>query len=151
MAANLFPAHAGMNRRRLLWQGGLATEITIERPRNRPATVRTNENPIELQRRLAAHYPDAVIAGILNRQGHRTAPWSQFTQSRVASLRSHWKIPCFQPSQELPDGELVSVRHAAKELVVAPSSIHRMLNDGFSVGDQIMPGAPVSIQHHPDA
>ena len=140
-----------MNRRRLLWQGGLATEITIERPRNRPATVRTTEDTIELLRRLAAHSPGAVIAGILNRQGHRTARWLRFTQSRVASLRSHWKIPCFQPSQEPPDGELVSVRHVLKELGVAPSSIHRMLNDGFLVGDQVMPGAPVSIQHHPDA
>ena len=131
---------------RLLWRGGLATEVAIERPRNRPASVRTDENTVELLRRLAAHYPDAVIAGILNRQGHRTKRGLRFTQSRVASLRKNWKIPCFQPSQEPPDGELVNVRQAARELGVAPSTIHRMLNDGFLAGDQITPGAPWRIR-----
>ena len=140
------PRNEPQARIRLLWRGGLSTELTIERPRNRPATVRTDENTIELLRRLAAHYSDAVIAGILNRQGHRTAYGLRFTQSRVSSLRTHWKIPCFQPSEKPPDGEVVSVRQAAKELGVATSTIHRMLNDGFLAGDQITPGAPWRIR-----
>jgi hypothetical protein len=32
------------------------------------------EDTVELLRRLAVHYPDATIAGILNRQHRRTAP-----------------------------------------------------------------------------
>jgi len=38
-------------------------------------------------RRLAVHYDDATIAGILNRQGRRTATGERFTRGRVASLR----------------------------------------------------------------
>lgn len=135
---------------RLVWRGGLSTELSIERPRIRAATIRTDEDTIALLRRLAAHYPDAVIAGILNRQGHRTAYGLRFTQSRVGSLRTHWKIPCFRAPEQLPEGEVVSVRQAAKVLGVATSTIHRMLNDGFLPGDQITPGAPWRIRLTPE-
>ena len=140
------PRNEPRARIRLVWRGGLSTDLTIERPRNRPAIVRTDEDTIDLLRRLAAHYPDAVIAGILNRKGHRTAYGLRFTQSRVSSLRTHWKIPCFKPSGPPPDGEVVSVRQAAKVLGMATSTIHRMLNDGFLAGDQITPGAPWRIR-----
>jgi predicted site-specific integrase-resolvase len=41
---------------------------------------------------------------------------------------------------------LVSVREAAKMLDVAPSTLHRWLNDGFIVGEQLTPGAPWRIR-----
>ena len=49
----------------LRWRGGLLSEIDVPLPRSRPAPIRTAEDTIELVRRLAAHYPDTVIAGIL--------------------------------------------------------------------------------------
>jgi Recombinase zinc beta ribbon domain len=79
----------------LRWKGGALTEIDLSLPRSRPATVRTDEDTVALVRRLAAHYPDTVIAGILNRQGRRTARGYRFEGNRVCSLRTHWKIPCF--------------------------------------------------------
>jgi hypothetical protein len=83
-------------------------------------------------RRLAALYPDAVIAVILNRQGRTTARGHRFEANRVASLRTHWRIPCFQPKQEVAEvaeGEIMTV--AAAALNVAPSTLHRWLNDGL--------------------
>ena len=62
----------------LRWHGGALTEIDLALPRSRPATVRTDEDTIALVRRLAVHYPDAVIAGILNRQGRTTARGQRF-------------------------------------------------------------------------
>ncbi len=56
----------------LRWRGGAITAIALDLPRRRQA-VRTEEDTIDLLRRLAAHYPDAMIAGILNRQGRHTA------------------------------------------------------------------------------
>jgi len=82
-------------------------------------------------RRLAEHYPDAVIAGILNRQGRRTAKGHRFEGNRVAHLRTYWKIPCFVPKADAAEGELVTIKRAAFALGVAPSTIHRLLNDGF--------------------
>ena len=93
--------------------------------------MRTAEETVALVRRLAEHYPDAVIAGSLNRQGRRTAKGHRFEGNRVAHLRTYWKIPCFVPKADAAEGELVTIKRAAFALGVAPSTIHRLLNDGF--------------------
>ena len=53
------------------WRGGAITELAVALPRHQPA-IRTDEDTIALLERLAAHYDDATIAGILNRQGRRS-------------------------------------------------------------------------------
>ena len=130
----------------LRWRGGLLTELDVNLPRSRPATVRTDEETVALVRRLATHYPDTVIAGILNKQDRTTARGLRFTANLVGNLRRHWKIPRFQPLAEPPDGELLNIKQAAKILGIAPSTIHRWLNDGFIAGEQITPGAPWQIR-----
>jgi DNA invertase Pin-like site-specific DNA recombinase len=132
----------------LRWRGGLLSELDVSLPRSRPAPVRTDEQTVELVRRLAAHYPDAVIAGILNRQGRETATGKRFTTNRVCSLRTHWGIPRFErpPKKPTPEGELVAVQRAAEILGVAPSTVHRWLNDGFIAGEQLTAGAPWRIR-----
>ena len=129
----------------LRWLGGAITELEVQR-RSRIPPIRTDEDTIALVRRLADHYPDATIAGVLNRQGRRTAHGGRFTASKVAGLRRYWKIPRYQPPPESPDGELVTVAKAAEILDVAPSTIHRWLNDGFIAGEQLTPGAPWRIR-----
>ena len=56
----------------LRWKGGAISELTVPL-RRRQTPIRTYEDTIDLIRRLAMHDPDAVIAGILNRQSRRTA------------------------------------------------------------------------------
>jgi DNA invertase Pin-like site-specific DNA recombinase len=129
----------------LRWKGGAISELTVPLRRRQP-TIRTDEDTISLIRRLAVHYPDAVIAGILNRQGRRTARGLSYTANRVASLRHHWKIPCHQPSGQEPEGELLNVTAAARQLGIAPSTLLRWLNDGFVAGEQVTPGAPWRIR-----
>jgi hypothetical protein len=130
----------------LRWRGGLITELAIDLPRSNPPPIRTEEDTIELVRRLAVHYPDATIAGILNRQGRKTATGQRFTAGGVGNLRRYWKIPRFQPSGEPPQAPLVNIKEAAEILGVAPSTVHRWLNDGFIAGEQITPGAPWRIR-----
>src|SRR5262249_17307782 len=108
--------------------------------------IRTAEDTIDLLRRLAVHYPDATIAGILNRQGRRTARGLSFTASRVQGLRHHWGISCHQSDHHTPQGQLLTVADAAKALGTAPSPLHRWLNDGFIPGEQLTPGAPWRIR-----
>lgn len=130
----------------LRWKGGALTGIDLALPRSRPATIRTDEDTVALVRRLAVHYPDTVIAGILNRQGRRTARGHRFEGNRVCSLRRHWNIPCFEPKPTSGDGELATIKKAAAALGVAPSTIHRLLNDGIIAGEQLTPGAPWRIR-----
>jgi len=128
------------------WKGGALTEINLALPRSRPATVRTAEDTIALVRRLAVHYPDSVIAGILNRQGRATAYGHRFTAGRVGNLRRHWGIPCCERTADTPEGELMTIKQAATALGVATSTIHRLLNDGIIPGEQLTPGAPWRIR-----
>jgi len=130
----------------LRWRGGLFSELDVPLPRSHPAPIRTAEDTIDLLRRLATHYCDAVIAGILNRQGRKTATGLSFTANRVSSLRTHWNIPCSEPSQQTNDAQCVTVERAAQALGVAPSTLHRWLNDGFIAGEQVTPGAPWRIR-----
>ena len=128
------------------WRGGAITELAVDLPRSYTPPIRTDEDTIGLLHRLAVHYPDATIAGILNRQGRRTATGEPFTRDRVSSLRGARHIPRHQPPDIPPDGELVTIAEAAKTLGVVASTVHRWLADGFIAGEQLTPGAPWRIR-----
>src|SRR6185295_921996 len=130
----------------LRWRGGAFNTLDVPVPRFKPMGPRTEEDILSLLPRLAALYPDEVIAGILNRQGRTTATGERFTANQVGSLRRYRKIPRFQPPAEPPIGELVSIRKAAQILGMNTSSIHRWLADGFIAGEQVTPGAPWQIR-----
>ena len=127
------------------WQGGALTELTVPLPKPQPA-IRTAEDTIALLERLAAHYDDATIAAILNRQGRRSATGERFTQLIVRGLRRYRGIPAHKPPVEAPAGELLPVVKAAEQLGVAPSTLHRWLHAGFIAGEQDTPGAPWRIR-----
>jgi hypothetical protein len=130
----------------LRWRGGAFTALDVPVPRFKPMGPRTEEDIISLLPRLAMLYPDEVIAGILNRQGRKTATGERFTANQVGGLRRYRNIPRFQPPAEAPSGELVSIRKAAQILGMNTSSIHRWLADGFIAGEQVTPGAPWQIR-----
>jgi transposase len=130
----------------LRWRGGAITTLDVLIPRFRPMGPRTDEDTISLLRRLAALYPDEVIAGILNRQERRTATGERFTANQVGSLRRYRNIPRFQPPDKPPAGDVVTIRKAAQILGLNTSTIHRWLADGFIAGEQLTPGAPWQIR-----
>jgi DNA invertase Pin-like site-specific DNA recombinase len=137
---------AGKAELTLRWRGGALTDLVIPLPRSTYRPLRTDEKTLSLLHRLAVHYPDGMIASILNRQGRRSARGARFTAILVSSLRTHWHIPCYQPPSAPPDGQLVTVTEAARQLGVAPSTLHRWLQDGFIGGEQLTPGAPWQIR-----
>jgi len=74
-------------------------------------------------RRLAAHYPDSMIAGILNRQGRKSAYGHRFTANLVGSLPRQWDIPRFERAINPPEGELLNIKQIVAELGVASKSM----------------------------
>jgi DNA invertase Pin-like site-specific DNA recombinase len=130
----------------LRWHGDTVTTREVSLPRSHPPRIRTDEETLALLRRLAVHYPDAVIAGILNRQGRTTVHGDRFTAHHVGSLRRYRHIPRCALSADRAEGELVTIKKAAAILGLAPSTIHRWLNDGFLAGEQLTPGAPWQIR-----
>jgi DNA invertase Pin-like site-specific DNA recombinase len=130
----------------LRWQGGAISELDVALPNPHQPTIQTDEKTIDLLYRLACHYDDAMIAGILNRQGRRTAMGERFTANRVGSLRRYRKIARYQRSEDKREGDLVTVTKAAEILGIAPSTVHRWLADGFIAGEQATFGAPWRIR-----
>jgi DNA invertase Pin-like site-specific DNA recombinase len=130
----------------LRWRGGAITELDVIARCPQTPALRTDEDTIELVRRLAPHYSSAIIAGILNRQGRRTVRGERFTAINVDGLRRYWKLPRFERTTVSSEGELLTVKKAAKVLGVATSTLHRCLNDGIIVGEQLTPGAPWRIR-----
>src|SRR5467141_3244987 len=130
----------------LRWRGGTLIELDLSLPRMKPRGLHTDEDTISLLRRLAAHYPDDVIAGILNRQGRKTASGERFTANQVCGLRRYRNIPRYEAPAEPPTGKVVPIRQAAQILGVNTSTVHRWLNDGFIAGEQVTPGAPWQIR-----
>lgn len=135
----------------VVWEGGATGTFTM--PLNRPgAHFRvTDEDTVDLVRRLAGDYDDATIANILSRQGRRTATGLAFTKSRVKSLRVSRGIPAYEPptggvAPGDDDAPVFTVAAAAKELGVDKSTLYRWLRDGFIVGEQLTPGAPWRIR-----
>jgi hypothetical protein len=128
------------------WKTGTITELEVVWQNRRVAPIRTDEDTIELVRRLAVHHPDSIIAAVLNRQGKRTATGERFTLDRVGNLRRYWKIPVYQPPSVSPEGELFTIQGAADKLGLAASTLHRWLMDGFIAGEQVTPGAPWRIR-----
>jgi hypothetical protein len=127
------------------WKGGALTELAVPLAKQQPK-IRSDEDTIALLTRLAAHYDDATIAAILNRQGRRSARGERFTAIIVGGLRRHRGIPAYKPPPEPPDGELLPIGKAAEELGVAASTIHRWLQAGFIAGEQDTPSAPWRIR-----
>ena len=134
----------------LRWKGGLLTDIDVSLKRTRRPVPRTDEETVDLVRRLAKFHPDPIIASILVRQGRNTATGLPFTAHRVASLRGHWGIPCFEPKNEVEDGECMSIEAAARELNIAPSTLHRWVTEGFVAGEQATPTAPWRVRMNDD-
>ncbi len=134
---------------RIIWQGGATSELRM--PLNRPGGHfrTTDEDTVDLVRRLAAHYDDTTIALILSRQQRRTATGLAFTKTRVKSLRQSREIPAFDGGSVTPpsdDALMVSVQQAEQDLGVSKHTIYRWLRDGFIVGEQLTAGAPWRIR-----
>jgi excisionase family DNA binding protein len=136
---------------RIIWQGGACTDLvmTLTKPGGHFQT--TDENTVDLVRRLAARYDDTTIALILSRQHRRTGTGLPFTKSRVHSLRVSRGIPAYQPptGTVAPNGDdavVVTVREAEHLLGVGKVTIYRWLRDGFITGEQLTPGAPWRIR-----
>lgn len=85
------------------WQGGVHTELAVPR-RKRGSATRTDTDTIEAVRTLVLIANDEQIAGVLNRNGHRTGRGNRFTRERVVSLRNYHNIPVHNTEDRVKNG-----------------------------------------------
>jgi DNA invertase Pin-like site-specific DNA recombinase len=108
---------------RIIWQGGGCTDVEMALTKTGGHFRGTDEDTVELVRRLATHYDDTTIALILSRQHRRTGTGLPFTKTRVHSLRISRGIPAYQPAESVAsdgdDAVVVSVAEAERLLGVS--------------------------------
>jgi DNA invertase Pin-like site-specific DNA recombinase len=128
------------------FEGGACLQRTVAPPRRGWHIPATDEDTVELVRRLACHYNDSEIARILSRQGRTTAKGLGFTRERVNALRQSRAIPAAPPPERAPNGAVImSLTEATRELGVGDTTLYRWLHDGFITGLQLTPGGPWHI------
>ena len=131
------------------WRGGRADAFSVRRNRRKPVRRHDDIDTVELVRRLARFYPDARIAIVLNDQGRRSARGLLFSTSLVRDLRHRHGVPAYRkPSAgEEEDGELLSVKEAARELGISDSTLYRWINAGILPGVRPdVSGAPLRVR-----
>lgn len=126
------------------WKGGKHTMLRVLRNRAGQHGRCTSRDVVATVRDLARSLPDAQIARILNRLGHRTGAGNTWTQTRVKGLRHHHAIAIFDPDAE--GAALLNIAQAAKTLGVSHPIVHRLIKAGILPATQPVPYAPWAIQ-----
>jgi DNA invertase Pin-like site-specific DNA recombinase len=134
----------------VVWEGGATTSFGLDLNKTGKHFRATDEDTVDLVRRLAERYDDKMIAAILSRQGRRTGTGLAFTKTRVRSLRGSRGIPACQPPESVIPAEddvpVVSITQAEQILGVSRVTLYRWMNDGFIDGEQLTPGGPWHIR-----
>ena len=101
------------------------TELDLYLPHSKPQIVRTDEDTIALVRRLATHYPDGVVAGILNRQGRNSAYGHRFQADSRRRFAASVENPVPMSRRWNPSRVNSLTVQAAAALGIATSTMHR--------------------------
>jgi DNA invertase Pin-like site-specific DNA recombinase len=136
------------------WKGGLHTEVRVPRRRRGYNNAHTDKGLVEAVSLLANICNDEFIAGVLNRNGHRTGRGNRWTKERVTALRSYHHIPRYDPENKEADGWMnlseaaaflnVSARTLRLAVEAGELRAEHPLSDGpwlFERGELISPAA----------
>ena len=128
------------------WRGGRVDDLVFPKIVTISQPKRTDENTLDLVRNLSARYNDRTVAGILNKQGRRTAHSLPFTRDLVYDLRRRHDIPAYVAPDEQGDGVALSVADAARELGVNEATLYRWIHAGLvPVINPGVDGAPLRV------
>lgn len=129
---------------RLHWEGGVHTELRVERNKSGQHRSQVEQPVVELVGELAKVCPDKAIAAILNRLGYQTGHELSWNASRVAGLRGYHKIEPFRNQKEWFTQE-----EAARLLQVSNTVVKRLIREQVLPAKQVVKFAPWII--HKDA
>ena len=125
----------------LHWEGGDHTQVEFPKIRSGQHRYVTDDDLVEIVRKLARIEPDARIASILNRNGRRTAHAQSWTAKRICSLRNNHAILVYREGERQAREEM-SVSEVAVVLGVTPTTVLRLIHEKQVPATQACVGAP---------
>jgi DNA invertase Pin-like site-specific DNA recombinase len=124
------------------WVGGRHSELRVPRAKSGQHGRCTKTEAIDIVRQMAPSYSDEDIALTLNRLGLRTGAGNTWNETRIRSVRSHFKLPAYQPAQR--EGR-INLQQAARQLGVSPTVVRQLIEQKLLPATQIVAGAPWEI------
>jgi hypothetical protein len=121
------------------WKGGVHTELRLPRRRRGQCSTQTPRELVEAVAVLARISSDDIIAGVLNRNGHLTGRGNRWTRERVIALRSHHRIPCYQPDDQ---PRWVNLTDAAAYLDISSRTLRLAIDHGQIPADHPFADGP---------
>ena len=125
------------------WKGGACTQIQVPKRLRGQRKEQTSAEVIRLVKQLAEQMPDEQIVPALNRMSVKTGKGNTWTPSRLRALRSHHKIPIFDPQR--PKGT-VTLKEAAQKLDISTRQLRNLIEKGIIEASQVLPSAPWAIK-----
>jgi hypothetical protein len=121
----------------LHWQGGVHTELCVDR--NRPGHHRrvTDVDVIELIQELSKVCIDSTIAATLNRLGYRTGTGKTWRAHSVSSLRYTHRLPNYTKAKDW-----LTVEQTADALAVSETVIRRLIKQRVLPAKQVVESTP---------
>lgn len=126
------------------WQGGDHTALSVVRTQSGHHRLVTAGETAAAITAMARLLPDADIASVLNRMGHKTAHGKTWTQARICTWRSDHDVTLYRDGERAERGEL-TLDEVAVRLGVSRPTVIRLIKRGTLVAQQICPGAPYVI------
>jgi hypothetical protein len=123
------------------WKGGLHTQVRVPRRRRGYNNAHTDKALVEAVSILAKTCSDDLIAGVLNRNGHRTGRGNRWTRERVTALRSHHQIACYSPERKVLEGWM-NLTEAAAFLKLSPTTVRLAVEAGKLRADHPLSDGP---------
>ena len=121
----------------LHWQGGVHTELRVQRNQSGHHRRVTDVNVIELIRELSKVCADQTIAATLNRLGYRTGTGKTWREHSVANLRYTHLLPNY-----LKGKDWLTVEQTAADLEVSETVIRRLIKQRILPARQVVELAP---------
>ncbi len=125
------------------WSGGIHTQVKFKKPTKGSGSKKTDDNVVDLLKKLSPHLPDEEIARVLNCYKLKTAQENSWTRGRVRALRAHYNIKPFDRKKKTG---VVTMNEAAKQLDVPTSVIRTLIRNGTIKANQIIKYAPYEIE-----
>lgn len=124
------------------WVGGRHSEVRVNRPQRGQHGNATSKQADDIVTCMAGQWPDAQIAGTLNRLGLRTGLGNTWTAQRVLAVRKRLRLVNFDPAQAKA---MLTLNQAADKLSVGPWVIRRLVKLGVLEATHPFLGAPWQI------
>lgn len=128
---------------RLHWSGGVHTLLPMHKHKSGRNGHATDKDVLGLVRELAKAWPDANIAGLLNRPGCHPGPGHRWNETRVKNPRRYHEIPGFTKGCERL---WLTMAEAAGELKAGAGVIRTMIEHRILPARQAAQGAPWMIE-----